>query len=166
MSGDPRILGEDMAPTPFTAEEIRLGCPPGRVMMIATEQPGQPTTRREIRFVGGDADTATQRFTAVDEDGEPIGESDLRTTSWKDLQAHASFPARMTAITREVLHTDLGTLDCLRYEVDRGEETDTFWFAESLPGMPVRFTRNEQGRLVTTTTMTANRFELGTAPLT
>jgi hypothetical protein len=156
---DPRILAAGTAPTPFTAEEIRHGCPTGRVIVITTEQPTTTTTHREVRFIEGDADGATQRVTPVDPDGAPIGESEVRTTSWTDLQAHASFPAETTTITREVLDTVLGELDCLRYEVDRGDATDTFWFATSLPGMPVRFTQHEQGVLVTTSTVTANRFE-------
>jgi hypothetical protein len=156
---DPRVLGEGMAPTPFTADEIRQGCPAGRVIMVATEQPGEAITHREIRFLEGDGDTATQRITPVDGDGAPVAESEIRTTSWKDLQAHACFPDDRTTITPVVIHTVLGTLDCLRYEVRRDDARDTFWFATALPGMPVRFTRQRQGRVVTTTTVTANRID-------
>lgn len=158
-SPDPRILGEGMAPTPFTADEIRRGCPAGRVIVLTTERPGEAAAHREIRFLAGDADTATQRVTTLDGDGAPMGEGEVRTSSWKDLQAHASFPTHTTTITPDVIDTVLGTLDCLRYDVDTGDATDTFWFATTLPGMPVRFTRHQRGRLVAATTITANRFD-------
>lgn len=155
---DPRVLGDGTAPTPFTADEIRRGCPPGRTIVVATERPGEATTRREIRFAAGDADVATQRITALEGDGRPTDEAETRTSSWNELQAHASFPAAATTIEDEVIDTELGPLECWRYEVRDGDADDTFWFAKTLPGMPVRFTRHERGRLVRMTTVTANRW--------
>jgi hypothetical protein len=45
---DPHVLGPDLTPTPFTADETRHGCPEGRLIrlrvesttMIADELPG------------------------------------------------------------------------------------------------------------------------------
>ena len=33
--GDPRVLGAGLAPTPFTADEIRAGCPDGHWLLVA-----------------------------------------------------------------------------------------------------------------------------------
>ena len=156
---DPRIIAAGTAPTPFTADEIRSGCPPGRVMVVATERPGEAPILREIRFVATDADTAIQRFTPVDVGGMPIGESELHTSSWLDLQAHASFPADRTTITSEEIETPLGTLDCLRYEVEDGDVLDTYWFSHVRPGMPVRFARHEDGQLAMVATVIVDRVE-------
>ena len=71
-------------------------------------------------------------------DGRPTDKQTTSHSTWIDLERHASFPAIDTTITREALTTPMGTLDCLRYDVVRGEEVHRFWFAVSLPGMPVR----------------------------
>ena len=58
--------------------------------------------------------------------------------------------AACTTVAEERISTPLGELDCLRYTVrDDGERV--FWFATSLPGMPVRTRLTRGGRVVATT---------------
>ena len=79
----------------------------------------------------------------------------MRAT-WRELQAHASFPIEVVEIAADTTETPLGTFDCLRYTVDDGYTRDIFCFALDLPVMPVRFTKHIDGRLTSTTTMVEN----------
>lgn len=139
------ILRRDHSPTPFTADEIREGCPEGRTVTSVTET--------------GDGETVTEtvRFSGCDEAGTTLGPDDRgRRVSWLDLQAHASFPAADTTITSETIETPLGRLETSRYEVVRGPETLVFWFAHSKPGMPIRQSTIVAGEVTATTTVVAD----------
>jgi hypothetical protein len=143
---DDHVLIPGHAPTPFTAEEIRRGCPEGRTVITRTVSPEGTTT-------------STSRFTRCDEEGTTlVGGNGAHRVSWVDLQRHASFPADVTTIDEERITTPLGSLDCLRYQVTADDEVSTFWFAKSLPGMPVLYTSASGGRLISTTTMVSNLF--------
>jgi Zn-finger protein len=69
------------------------------------------------------------------------------------MQAHASFPAAITTIEPETIDIPLGVLDCLRYTVHDDDTVMTFLFCPAYPGMPVRYSRQENGHTVSTTTM-------------
>ena len=71
--------------------------------------------------------------------------------SWLDLQNHASFPAAVTSITEDVIEIPLGAMECLCYRVVSDDTVSTFWFAKDRPGMPVLFTTETNGSLVSTT---------------
>jgi hypothetical protein len=79
--------------------------------------------------------------------------------TWRELQAHASFPADHTTIVAETIETGIGPLDCLRYTVREGTTEEVFWFAKDLPGMPIRYATREDGQVVTTVTVVANTLE-------
>lgn len=134
---DPHVLGEGLAPTPFTAAEIRTGCPDGHTLRVRTTSAGV-VSEATHRFDDGDADGVT--ISHLSDTG-----SHSARVAWLDLQAHASFPEDRTTISTEVITTEIGELDCLRYDVE-GEPAMTFWFALAHPGMPVRYT---DGRSVT-----------------
>jgi hypothetical protein len=154
---DPRVLGPGLAPTPFTAEQIRAGCPAGRMIELLVDvQDEEPY----VRFT---------RFASCDETGAIIerGRLDSGTAatsdraSWSELQAHAAFPVAATTIEPDTIDIPLGKLGCLRYTVRDGTTVDTFWFAPAFPGMPVRVSRQENGRTVSTTTMIASSNSAG-----
>jgi hypothetical protein len=128
---DPHVMGEGQAPTPFTAAEIRAGCPDGHTLRVRTTSAGG-SSEVTHRFDDGDGDGVTITYSAG-----AVAES--ARVSWHDLQAHASFPAGSTTITTESIDTELGILECLRYDVQR-DAVATFWFAPAHPGMPVRYT--------------------------
>ncbi len=44
----------------------------------------------------------------------------------------------------------LGELDCLRYTVRDGATEEVFWFATSLPGMPIQQQTRTDGHVVET----------------
>lgn len=143
----PHILAAGHAPTPFTAAEIRAGCPEGRLIRLRVEELGSDSTSRDIRFVRCDADGADQEFRQYDAAGRPIAEPLVRHSSWLELQEHASYPADSAGIDAAPLETPMGTLDCLRYTVTDGDRREVLWFARSIPGMPVRTESYERDRL-------------------
>lgn len=142
---DPHLLHPDHAPTPFTADEIRSGCPPGRSVTARTEAMGQPDRVDLTVFVETDADGAVLESNGT-----------RHRVTWRELQGHASFPAAMTTITEEAVQTPLGDMECLSYRVVSGNAASTFWFAKERPGMPVLFTVEEDGSLVSTTIVIAD----------
>ena len=153
---DPHVLGPDLLPTPFTAEEIREGCPAGRLTRVRVEPADGPPYERVNRFVDCDEEGATIERSSFGADGEPTGAPQLARTTWAGFQSHAAFPRARTTVADDVIETPLGRLDCLRYTVLDGSDTDTFWFATSLPGMPVRMVSETEGRLVESSTMIAD----------
>jgi len=58
--------------------------------------------------------------------------------TWRDLQAHASFPADDTTIESERIETAIGELDCLRYAVRDGATEEVFWSPRTCPACPSR----------------------------
>jgi hypothetical protein len=136
---DPRLLGDGLAPTPFTADEIRAGCPDGHWLLVRTERAGAASFHRN-GFEEGDPAGCVLTSVVTDASGRPTGDVLRQRASWLDLQAHAAFPAERTTVVPERIRLAFGERDCLRYEVDGdGDgETSTFWFALEQPGMPVR----------------------------
>lgn len=155
MDHDPRILGPGLAPTPFTADQIRAGCPAGRTIRLLVDDDGAEPYVRYNRFTVCDEDGATIERGRVDD----TAAAEIETTTWADLQAHAAFPAAATTIEPEKIDIPLGVVDCLRYTVGDGERVHVFWFAPTHPGMPVRIVRRESGRATSTTTMIASEIE-------
>jgi hypothetical protein len=150
---DPHVLGPDLLPTPFTADEIRDGCPAGRQTRVRVETTGEAPYERVSRFVDCDETGATIERSSVTADGRPLEQPQPARTSWADFQAHAGFPRERTTVARDVIETPLGRLECLRYAVQQGPATETFWFDTSRPGMPVRVVEERDGRVVDAWTM-------------
>jgi hypothetical protein len=153
---DPHVLAPGQAPTPFTADEIRRGCPAGRTIRLRVETEGETSFQRVSRFVECDEAGAILERSRLSLDGSPLGDPAVDRVSWRDLQAHASFPATDTTIEPDRIETALGTLDCLRYTVRSGTTEQVFWFAEDLPGMPVQHLTRTDRLVVTTVSVLAN----------
>ncbi len=152
---DPHVLGPDLLPTPFTADEIREGCPEGRLTRTRVQSGDEASYERFSRFVDCDDEGAVMERGPVTDDGQ-LGESQRARMTWHQLQAHAGFPRARTTASREVIETPLGRLDCLCYAVRSDGETDTFWFDTDRPGMPVRIVTERDGLVVESSTMIAD----------
>lgn len=152
---DPHVLGPDLLPTPFTADEIRAGCPEGRLTRTRVESGDEAPYERFNRFVDCDDEGATLERGQVAADGSQA-ETQRGRMTWRDLQAHAAFASTRTTVAREIIETPLGQLECLRYTVLAGADTDTFWFDTGRPGMPVRVTTERDGHVVESSTMIAD----------
>jgi hypothetical protein len=152
-ASDPHVVEAGHAPTPFTAQEIRQGCPAGRRIRLLVESADGETFIRTTRFVDCDEHGATQERALFSVDGDPLGPVQTDQSSWAELQAHASFPTERTAISEESIDTPLGRLDCLRYRVTDGSTVETFWFGTAKPGMPVRYVSETDQQVTTAVTM-------------
>jgi len=134
-------LQVDHAPTPFSAAEIQQACPPGRWNLYEMASAGKPAVYQLSTFVQSDEAGAEFEAVIVDEEGEPIGDSQSDFATWAELQAHASFPTESTEILAEARETPLGSLDGWLYvvtiPVQEQETTQRFWFARAMPGPPL-----------------------------
>jgi hypothetical protein len=149
-------LQPDHLPTPFSADEIRVGCPAGRTIRIREETPGEAPAFRRIRFTRVDLELAVHELQATDPDGEPIGEPSSGSSTWLDLQRHASQPAAATTVEEVALTLPFGELACWLYTVRAPDAELRFWFAKALPGMPVQIEEWVDGALAGRSVMIAN----------
>jgi hypothetical protein len=145
---DSNRLRPDHLPTPFSAADIRDGCPLGRTIRVRSEEPAGQPTFRQVRFVEVDADGAVQEFQSTDADGLPLGEPTQHRSTGLELQHHASQPAATTVIDEVDLDLPFGTEACWRYTVTGPDESVTFWFARGRAGMPVQVERQVGGEAV------------------
>jgi hypothetical protein len=142
---DPHVVLPGHAPTPFTADEIRRGCPAGRRVTARTEAAGEPD-RVDLTV-----------FVETDEHGALLESNGRRhRVTWRELQTHASFPSEVTTIHEDVVEGPLGRMECLSYRVVADDTVSTFWFEKARPGMPVLFTTETDGALVSTTMVIAD----------
>ena len=153
---DSNRIRHDHLPTPFSAIEIRAGCPLGRTIQLRNEGPGGELTFRQIRFVEVDSDGAVQEFRSIDAKGVPIDEPTRHRSSWLDFQGHASQPASATVIDEVDLALPFGTEACWRYTVIGPDECVTFWFAKGRAGMPVQVEQQVGGELVSRSVVIAD----------
>jgi hypothetical protein len=153
---DAHILAAGHAPTPFTADEIRDGCPEGRTVRLLVESEVAEPFIRINRFADCDDDGAIIEQWHLTAGGEPAGEIQRHRSTWLELQSHASFPADLTTIAPDTIVSPLGEIECLRYTVTDGTSVNTFWFAPSAPGMPVKYRGEDDGRVTGTVTVVSN----------
>ncbi|MDP9251106.1 MAG: LLM class F420-dependent oxidoreductase [Chloroflexota bacterium] len=156
MTSDPHQLRPDHLPTPFTADEIRAGCQPGRMVRSLVVQPNTDPIVHVTRFVSADARGAEQDSWEETPDGARVGEAKRRRSTWLEFQEHASFPAATTERSEQTIEIPAGRFDCVRYTTSDGEGVQTFWFARSVPGMPLRFEERVGGELVYSSTAIEN----------
>lgn len=156
MTSDPHQLRADHLPTPFTADEIRAGCPPGRTIRSLVIRAGSEPYVRVTRFVSGDADGAEQDSWTETPDGISLTEPERDRSTWLEFQGHASMPAAATVIGEEEIEIPAGRFDCLRYTRRNDDSVSTFWFARSAPGQPLRFEERADGVLVFSSTVIEN----------
>jgi hypothetical protein len=149
-------MAPGQAPTPFTADEIREGCPAGRTARFRVEAPGETPFLRVSRFVECDTAGATFERSRQAIDGSPLADPQVDRVTWRDLQAHASFDAAATVVEPERISTAIGELDCLRYTVRHGVTEEVYWFAKALPGMPVQSLTRTGGQVVSTVAIVGN----------
>ena len=157
MTADPHQLQPDHRPTPFTADEIRIGCPPGRtVRSLVMEADTEPYVQ-VTRFVSGDAEGAEQESWTETPNGNRLTEPRRRRSTWLDFQGHASMLAATTEIVEEEIDIPAGRYACLRYTRRDGDAISTFWFATAAPGMPLKFEERVGGELVYSSTALEDR---------
>ena len=148
---------DEAAPYPFTASEIRAGCPLGRVIDYRIEKVGAPARSERWAFAPVGEDSVTITTTPLDAQGNATGVPETQTSKWTELHEHAHFPRPATKVWEESLTVPAGTFAVLRYVVTKEDDVKTVWFAKNLPGPPVKVEATHSGQTVMTMTMQANR---------
>ncbi|MFT7678216.1 MAG: hypothetical protein ACI8QC_002202 [Planctomycetota bacterium] len=144
LPGAENRLQADHLPTPFSAAEIRAGIPAGLVLTFSIGAGGRDQLLQSTHFF----DPTEEGVSLVTKTRDNVGYDRERPTNssstWTDLQAHASFPAANTVLTIERHRIPLGSPECLLYTVtgeERGKPKITrFWFDPQRPGPPVEMT--------------------------
>ena len=154
-------MQEGFAPTPYTADEIRASCEPGRTMVFRVETPEEPTARQVFHFTREDDGTPLFQAWTTDLDGNMIGEIASITPVWRELQGHASFPEERTTLEVSDLTTPFGTFSCWIYTVTSEREgvsyVQRYHFARELAGPPVLMEIEEGGESIHRRTMIADQ---------
>ena len=154
LADDPYQFREGHAPTPFSAEDIRKGCPEGRESTFSIKAPGRKAAEQTFAFGKG-----TETNTALTVTG--MGRKNEVNVAWRALQGHASFPKDQTKITDGKITVPAGTFHCKVYTVTleaAGVKTvRTFWFAKNLAGPPVKQVQTVAGKEQMTMTLVRHR---------
>ena len=162
-SEEERTLEQGHAPTPYTAAQIRDGCPSGRVCTFRIESDGGFSIVKRYRYLEAD-DQGVTIEASLEGSGPGGNQAPSKSRSnWRELQRHASFPADSTKISDQEVQTPAGTFQCMRYVVttEEGGKTVVKYldFARELPGMPVRMTLEYDGKQISTKTLISHGAE-------
>ena len=167
-----RTMREGFAPTPFSAEQIRKGCPDGRVIVYRVSNRGSKPVEETWRFDKGDEKGVDYTLSTSTTDGKPLGTPTTSRRWWTDLQQHASFPTEAVTIEDTVLEVAGKRYACWLYtqqvlpgaeqrEPDKSQEQQIrkqeFWFAKALPGPPVKMLVHMDGSVLYEMVMHDNR---------
>lgn len=131
-------------PAPFTAEQIRDATKNGRTYRYKVEMPNKPVREYSITF------------RKVDDGGAEIfsGSDRSKRMGWLALQQQSEFPKDRVTTRDEKLKTPAGKFECVVYEVEGDDdEVWTYYFAKKLPGAPVFFYVERNGKRLRTTTL-------------
>lgn len=150
-------LQPDHHPTPFSAAQIRDGWVIGREVRSLLVRAGEEPFVFVRRNHSADAETGVYLVWTETPDGRRTSEPEQDSSSFLVLQGHASMPADITTIDEETIDIPAGRFDCLRYARVDGDAVDTFWFALSRPGAPVRFEKRKGGELLFSSTVIDER---------
>jgi len=141
-SVEARRLEPDYAPTPFTADQIRRGCPSGLRAVYRMGGDGA-TTYQHFAFDNSDGIGTDFSVTVTPEQDTPLAKPRPNRLEWSSLQRHAHYPERTTVIENETITVKAGTFRCMRYTVtsiDDGKAgVGSYWFAYDLPGPPIKW---------------------------
>jgi len=137
--------GEPTAATPYTADEIRESSRTGRRYEWNVEAPGKPREVRVLTFVRVKKGGAETETVTLDSTGHMVGEPARSSATWQELRDHAAFPASHVAITEETITVPAGTYPCKVYTLTDGTKVSRFWFANTLPGPPVKIAITDNG---------------------
>jgi hypothetical protein len=136
----------NMAPTPYTADEIRASNGPGTVYRYKVEASGEPTRLVVMEFTAGTSlESAEVRNESLDESGHATSPAKLVRMGWDELRRHAEFPRAGLTVEAGSIDVPAGKFDVMLYTVRGPEgETNRFYFAKSFAGPPV-FLVTERG---------------------
>jgi len=120
--------------------------------ILRMDTPGGKVHYKRTTFTQVDDTSAVFEDQEVDEAFNPIGEPTTGHATWEGLRLHAQFPAALTTIVPTSLTNQLGTHPVKIYRVrsqDADEADMLFYFADDLPGPPIKLTVDtDSGELI------------------
>jgi hypothetical protein len=164
VTDDPYQFRDGDRPTPFSAQEIRQGCPPGRTVRALVVRAGEEPYVHVTRFLTGDEDGANQEVWNEMLDGTRLTETETGQSNWRELQGHASMPADWTEVTEEEIEIPAGRFAYVRYTRTDEESVGVFWFAKAAPGMPLKFEKRVDDKTVFSSTTLSDEVVEGVTP--
>lgn len=151
----------EMAPTPYTAAQIRAATRVGRSYEFRVEAEGKPAVRRIMTFTAVSDARAETDNRITDDDGKPLEGGGHREASWEELRKHAEFPRAQVTLHDETVVVPAGAFACTLYTVTEGsgaEQTvERFAFSKDMAGPPVQFSTDKGGRRVMTSKLVVYR---------
>ena len=156
MSDDPRRLRPGDHPTPFSAAEIRDAFEVGWEVRSLTARAGGEPYVLVRRNLSADEEAAVYEVWTESTDGVRLTAPEQGRSTWLELQGHASMRADLTTIDTVEIDLPMGRYQGLRYTRVAGDAVDTFWFAMSMPGAPVRMESRIGGQVVLWSTTIAH----------
>lgn len=136
-------------PTPYTSEEIRCNSEQGLRLDYWVDVPGKGREVQMTGFIAVDAEGADFEHNTIDMTGHLVGTSERKHATWAELRDHAAFPTATTKTREESTTVPAGMFRCTVYErVDPDGGSETFWFAKTMPGPPVRMQTRRAGAVV------------------
>ncbi len=145
-------IGAEFAPVPFAQGALASSFRAGATITFRLHATGQEPTLLTTEFLDPTADRVTLRDTATALDGSPLGEPKTATAAWTELEAHAHFPRAATTISESDVEVPAGRFHAYEYRIagnaDGAPTVTTLWFAENLPGPPVKMIRQVGGETV------------------
>lgn len=156
-----------LAPFPYTPGQLRDASKAGRIYRYKATAKGGAVSYFQMQFDAVTHADCTVTSFGCDAAGKQLGESGTATSTWEQLQAHASYPADRTAITSDTITVGAGTYDCMKYEIRSAKEPGVinyFWFAKDQPGAPVKFGTWRNGAVESFTELAFYRHAVEPAP--
>ena len=150
----PGAPAAEMAPTPYTAEQIRAANGPGTSYRFKLETSGEPAQIKVMEFTSGtSAEIAEVKSQTLDEAGNAKGAASVERTPWDEIRRHAEFPRAGLTVEPGSIAVPAGKFESMVYTVNAPNgETARFYFAKSYAGPPVLFYKERGGvRLMTMT---------------
>jgi hypothetical protein len=145
----PAPAPEDPAtlPTPFTKDQIRAANPTGTELVhrVVDQREGGVSGLQTMRFTDSTSRGARVAISMASVAGKPLGVPAQASPRipWGTLRDHAAFPADRATRVRTVITLAGEALPCWLYSViGEGRTTTLYWFADELPGPPVKMEIN------------------------
>lgn len=144
-------------PTPFSVAQIRDAFVPGHEVRSLIVRAGEEPYVLARRNLCADAETGVYEVWTETPDGTRTSEPERGSSTFLELQRHASMPVAATTIEPTEVDVPIGRFDGLRYTRVQGDSVDTFWFAIERPGAPLRFEFRVGGEVVFSSTAISER---------
>ena len=136
----PAPAGE-LAPNPFTAEQLRNAFPVGTHIRFRIRSAGEPDVEERWTITAADASGMTIASQIFAADGTLVEDQGSGTSTWEEFHHHADFPASQTVREESSVDVPAGHFDTWLYTVvDPASDTvKRYHFSKTLPGPPVFF---------------------------